>query len=136
MTARKRRPGSKVPVCMQLPPEVATSLAQLARSQRNSLSATAAALVAEGLRASVEHAHASLIEATCERAIREQMVRLQETTTRAAVDAQIACQLVPQVLMRQGMGRDQVRGIVRTARKDAWQSLGEPALPEVDEGVA
>ncbi len=130
---RSRR---RVQVAAYVPPEVLATLDELAKRQRISRSAAASVLLAEALRADLEHQHASLIEATIERVLIQQLGRLQETSTRTAVDAQIACQLVPQVLMRQGMGRDQVRGIVRTARKDAWQSLGEPALPEIDEGVA
>lgn len=123
LTRRRRASKSTLAVTVHLPPTLEAEAARVAKRTGTSRSRALVALIEEGLRGSVEHQHGSLIEAAVERVVREQLDRLVSVATRAAVDAHTSRRLLPQVLLRQGLPREQVRTIVLAAEADAWRAL-------------
>jgi membrane-associated protease RseP (regulator of RpoE activity) len=129
--------GAKV---SNITPAVADELRQAAEARGLSLSATAAVLLAEALRADVEHQHAALLEAVIDRTIRsslsQHLNRLGELSFRAALDSDETRRLVLTLLVSE-IGAEQTKQFRREAHSASWQRLKEPlAVPcEHQDGV-
>jgi hypothetical protein len=101
---------------------------QIATSRGVSISAAVEVLLAEALRANVEHNHATLLEAAVERTIRESfdahIGRLGDLVVRAVLDSDETRRLVLTLLVKE-IGPDQTR-MFRRGAHSAWQRLKEP----------
>jgi hypothetical protein len=94
-----------------------------------SISAAVEVLLAEALRANVEHNHATLLEAAVERTIRESVEahigRLGDLVVPAVLDSDETRRLVLTLLVKE-IGPDQTRMFRREAHSASWQRLKEP----------
>jgi hypothetical protein len=94
-----------------------------------SISAAVEVLLAEALRANVEHNHATLLEAAVERTIRESVEahigRLGDLVVPAVLDSDETRRLVLTLLVKE-IGPDQTRMFRREAHSASWQWLKEP----------
>jgi hypothetical protein len=102
---------------------------QIATSRGVSISAAVEVLLAEALRANVEHNHATLLEAAVERTIRESVEahigRLGDLVVPAVLDSDETRRLVLTLLVKE-IGPDQTRMFRREAHSASWQRLKEP----------
>ena len=129
VTVATGRRSALVSVTTHLPPAIADELRQAAAARGLSLSAAAAVLLAEALRADVEHKHGALLEAAVERTIREAMgrhlERIGELAFRGALHSdELRRQMRP--LLAHLFDQETARTIRREAHSAAWQQLHEP----------
>lgn len=131
---RKPRRPSKATrqVSLHVPPLLLAEVEALANG--GSRNAVLVALIEEGLRAGVEHQHASLIEAAIDRAVRQALGRLSDFAFRAALDSDETRRLVQHLVVKEE-GFDRARAIRREAHSASWQRLGEP-MPAAPDGAA
>jgi hypothetical protein len=113
--------------------ELAAEIGRLAASQGASVSAMVEVLLAEALRADVEHQHAALLETAVQRAVSRAMDRIADLAFRAALDSDETRRLVMALLIN-AAGTERARALRREAHSAAWQRLREPvpAPPEAD----
>jgi len=105
--------------------ELAAGIGRLASSRGASVSAMVEALLAEALRAGVEHQHAALLEVAVERAIARTVDRVSDLAFRAVLDSDETRRLVMALLIN-AAGTERARALRREAHSAAWQRLGEP----------
>jgi hypothetical protein len=112
--------------------ELAAEVTDLAVSRGVSISAAVEVLIAEALRANVEHNHASLLEAAVERTIRHclwsHVERLGDLAARAALYGDEGRRMTFQVLVN-ALGPDRARAFRREIHSAAYQRLQEPLEP-------
>jgi post-segregation antitoxin (ccd killing protein) len=117
--------------------ELAAEVADLARSRGVSVSAAVEVLLAEALRANLEHTHASLLEAAVERTIRHclwtHLERLSDLAARAALYGDEGRRMTFQVLV-DAIGPDRARTLRREIHSAAYQRLQEPLEPPAPDG--
>ena len=117
--------------------ELAAEVADLALSRGVSISAAVEVLLAEALRADVEHTHASLLEAAVERTIRHclwaHLERLSDLAARAALYGDEGRRMTFQVLV-DAIGPDHARTLRREIHSAAYQRLQEPLEPPAPDG--
>jgi hypothetical protein len=123
----RRRPRSQLTA--HVSPHLAAEVTQIATSRGVSISAAVEVLLAEALRANVEHNHATLLEAAVERTIRESVEahigRLGDLVVPAVLDSDETRRLVLTLLVKE-IGPDQTRMFRREAHSASWQRLKEP----------
>jgi hypothetical protein len=117
--------------------ELAAEVTDLAVSRGVSISAAVEVLIAEALRANVEHNHASLLEAAVERTIRHclwsHVERLGDLAARAALYGDEGRRMTFQVLVN-ALGPDRARAFRREIHSAAYQRLQEPLEPPAPDG--
>src|ERR1700674_1629457 len=122
------RPRPRSQLTTHVSPQLAAEVTQIAASRGVSISAAVEVLLAEALRANVEHNHATLLEAAVERKIRESVAahigRLGDLVVRAVLDSDETRRLVLTLLVKE-IGPDQTRMFRREAHSASWQRLKE-----------
>ncbi|MBV9602599.1 MAG: hypothetical protein JOZ87_37870 [Chloroflexi bacterium] len=140
MTAAKKRASALVTITTHVPREAGDTIHRLADERGISVSACAAVLLAEALRASVEHEHGALLEAVVQRTIRQclwgHVERLSDMTARAALYGDEGRRMTFQVLVN-ALGPERARAFRREIHSTAYQRLQEPVepLPARDEST-
>ncbi len=137
VTAAKTRGSTHVTITTHVPRDAGQEIQRLAAERGVSVSACAAVLLAEALRASVEHQHGALLEAVVERTIRQSLAgnleRLGDLAVRAALYGDEARRLTLQVLA-DAVGVDRARAVRREVHSAAYQRLLEPFEPPAPDG--
>jgi hypothetical protein len=137
MTAARTRGSTHVTITTHVPREAAQEIRRLATDRGVSVSACAAALLAEALRASVEHEHGALLEAVVERTIRHclwtHLERLGDLAARAALYGDEGRRMTCQVLLH-AVGPERARAMRREIHSAAYQRLQEPVEPPAPDG--
>jgi hypothetical protein len=133
-----RRPSQgKVALTIRFEPIVLDELRRRAEHAHLSLSMVVTLLLAEALRAGVEHEHGALIEQVISRTLEQRLWRVEALVRRVAVDAAQAKKLA-YAAFAQGVDLELARSVRDRARRDAWADL-HAALPEqfpLDEPVS
>jgi hypothetical protein len=132
VTAAKTPASRYVTITAHVPREAGETIQRLAEERGVSVSACAAALLGEALRASVEHEHGALLEAVVERTIRQclwaHVERLNDLAARAALYGDEGRRMTFQVLVN-ALGPDRARAFRREIHSAAYQRLKEPLEP-------
>ena len=128
---RGRRPSrQKVPLTIRFEPALLGELRPQAEQARLSVSTVVNLLLAEALRAGVEHEHGALIERVIERVLSQRLWRVEALVRRVAVDAAQAKKLAYAAFTRaDGVTPDFAREVRDQVRRDAWSDL-HTALPD------
>jgi hypothetical protein len=118
VTAAKTRGSTYVTITAHVQRDAGEAIKRLAAQRGVSVSACAAVLLAEALRANVEHQHGALLEAAVECTIRSSLSRhlhrLGELSFRAALDSDEARRLVLTLLVS-AIGAEQTKQFRREA---------------------
>jgi hypothetical protein len=122
VTAARGQRSARVSVTVHLEREVGIEVKRLARERGISASACTAALVAEALRAPLEHEHASLFEGVLARVVNTHLGHLEELAFRAALRSDEARLLAEHILASQ-RGNDLAAAVRRDVHSKAWQRL-------------
>ena len=137
MTAARTRGSTYVTITTHVPRQAGQEIRRLAADRGVSVSACAAALLAEALRASVEHEHGALLEAVVERTIRQclwaHVERLGDLAARAALYGDEGRRMTFQVLV-DAVGPERARAMRREIHSAAYQRLQEPLEPPAPDG--
>ena len=135
-TARGRRSG-RLAITVHLDRDVGLEVQRLAQERGVSLSACAAALLADALQGPLERQYAALVQPVVEQTVRQTLYahleRLGDLAFRAALDSDETRRLVVALLFK-AVGSKMAKVLRREAHSAAWQRLREPAPtpPEAD----
>jgi hypothetical protein len=133
MTAARGRRSTRLTFTVHVSRDVGLEIQRLAQERNISLSACAAALLAESLRGPLDHQHAALVEAAIERSVARSLERLGDLSVRAALYGDEARRLSLQVLVN-AVGVDRARAMRREVHSAAYQRLLEPFEPPAPDG--
>ncbi len=138
MTAATGRRSGRLAITVHLDRDVGLEVQRLAGERGVSLSACAAALLADALQGPLERHYAALVQPVVERTVREALYahleRLGDLAFRAALDSDETRRLVMALLIN-AAGTERARALRREAHSAAWQRLGEPMPDEPREKV-
>jgi hypothetical protein len=133
MTAARGRRSTRLTFTVHVSRDVGLEIQRLAQERKISLSACAAALLAESLRGPLDHQHAALVEAAIERSVARSLERLGDLSVRAALYGDEARRLSLQVLVN-AVGVDRARAMRREVHSASYQRLLEPFEAPAPEG--
>ena len=137
MTRARGRRSTRLTFTVHVSRDVGLEVQRLAEERHISVSACAAALIAEALRDPLEHEHGTLLEAVVERTIRHclwtHVERLGDLAARAALYGDEGRRMTFQVLV-DAVGPDRARALRREIHSAAYQRLQEPLEPPAPDG--
>jgi len=137
MTAARGRRSTRLAFTVHVPRDVGLEVQSLARERNISVSACAAALIAEAMRGPLEHQHGALLEAVVEQTIQRclwaHLERLSDLAARAALYGDEGRRMTFQVLV-DAVGADRARTMRREIHSAAYQRLQEPLAPPAPDG--
>jgi hypothetical protein len=125
-----RQASARIPLTIRFEPILLDELRRRAEHAHLSLSQVVTLLVAEALRAGVEHDHGALIEQVISRTLEQRLWRVEALVRRVAVDAAQAKKLAYAAFTQaDGVDLELARRVRDRVRRDAWTDL-HTALPD------